>query len=58
MMYLRQHPLCEMCLAEGKATPATLVHHIQPIAQGGNALDTINLKALCQRCHNKTHSKG
>lgn len=56
-MYLRQHPLCEVCEAEGRVTPATMVHHKQPIKAGGRALDIENLMAVCVMCHNKIHSK-
>ena len=48
--YLRHHPLCVMCDAHGVATPATLVDHIVPLADGGtHAVD--NLQSLCVQCH-------
>ena len=28
--YIMEHPLCEMCLKEGKTTPIQEVHHIRP----------------------------
>ncbi len=33
--YAAAHPLCEMCLKEGRLTPVDEVHHIVPISQGG-----------------------
>ena len=52
--YAAAHPLCERCLAEGRATAMDEVHHIIPISQGGtHARD--NLMSLCRSCHNKIH---
>ncbi|WP_141304364.1 HNH endonuclease [Moorella sp. E306M] len=56
-MYLRQHPLCEMCEREGRVTPATMVHHKQPIRHGGEVLNMENLMAVCRACHDRIHSK-
>ena len=51
---LAAHPLCEMCLKEGRLTPVDEVHHIVPISQGGtHARD--NLMSLCRSCHTKIH---
>ena len=47
--YAAAHPLCEMCLKEGRLTPVDEVHHIVPISQGGtHARD--NLMSLCRSC--------
>lgn len=27
---LRRQPACEMCMREGRATPATVCHHVRP----------------------------
>ena len=52
--YAAVHPLCEMCLGEGRLTPVQEVHHILPVSQGGtHAMD--NLMSLCQSCHTKIH---
>ena len=52
--YAAAHPLCEMCLGEGRLTPVQEVHHILPVSQGGtHAMD--NLMSLCQSCHTKIH---
>lgn len=49
--------LCERCKAEGRLTPATLVHHKVRIADGGDRYDFNNLMALCYRCHERIHSE-
>jgi 5-methylcytosine-specific restriction protein A len=52
--YVKEHPLCEMCLKEGRLTPVEEVHHIKPISQGGTHARS-NLMSLCQSCHTKIH---
>lgn len=48
-MYLRRHPLCERCVG---LTPATMVHHIKPVAKYPELrLDPDNFMALCRDCH-------
>lgn len=64
--YLLEHPLCEICLAEGRTTAASDVHHIQSPFDDGlsdmerlyRLLDPCNLKALCQHCHGKLHGRN
>lgn len=52
--YAAAHPLCEICLRNGRLTPVEEVHHILPISKGGtHAKD--NLMSLCQSCHTKLH---
>ena len=61
--YLISHPLCEVCLDEGKVTPATDVHHINsPFDDGldeaeriGRLLSPTNIMALCRTCHGRLH---
>ena len=55
--YIRKHPLCEICLAEGKAVPAEQVHHRQPLAAGGTN-DEANLQSLCASCHSRVSAKS
>jgi len=52
--YVKAHPLCERCLAEGRITPVEEVHHILPVNRGGTN-DENNLMSLCRSCHNKIH---
>ena len=52
--YATAHPLCEMCLKEGRLTPVEEVHHIIPLADGGTNEES-NLMSLCRSCHEKIH---
>ena len=54
--------LCEECWKQGKAVPATEVHHIkhltpQNVKDPSIALNYDNLLALCEQCHDKMHKK-
>ena len=55
MTYLMHHPICERCRTDGRIAPATLVHHIKELGDGGARLDARNLMALCQPCHEEIH---
>lgn len=53
--------LCEKCLAQGRYTPATMVHHrieITPnnINNPDITLNWNNLQALCRDCHAEIHT--
>lgn len=53
--------LCECCLAEGRYTPAEIVHHKIPLTPDNIntahiALGFENLEALCRECHSMRHS--
>ncbi|GHU37769.1 HNH endonuclease [Clostridia bacterium] len=54
--FLQVHPLCELCKADGKLTPATLVHHEHKVSEGGGN-EWSNLQALCTVCHNRLHAE-
>ena len=45
--YVAEHPLCEMCLEQGKLTPVDEVHHVLPVSKGGTHARG-NLMALCR----------
>jgi len=49
-LYLSKHPLCEHCLEIDLLVPATEVHHIVPVSEGGGDEDA-NLMSLCKACH-------
>ena len=50
--YLSTHPLCVMCLAEGRTEAATVVHHVIDVADRPDlALDESNYQSLCKRHH-------
>ena len=51
-IYLAKHPLCAECEKAGRLTPATEIHHIIPLAQGGTDRDE-NLMGLCKSCHSR-----
>jgi 5-methylcytosine-specific restriction protein A len=48
---LKREPLCRLCLAKGRVTPATIADHIVPIAKGGAIHDIENMQPLCAPCH-------
>lgn len=48
---LREHPLCEDCANLGTVNPATDVDHRMALKDGGEPLDSANLRSLCHRCH-------
>lgn len=49
--YLKAHPLCERCDKQGKVEPATMVHHIRALRDGGDRLNPNNFMSLCFDCH-------
>ena len=52
--YLKHHPLCVMCLEQGKYTPATVIDHIKPVENGqSDPLFWVasNHQPLCRDCH-------
>ena len=54
--YVASHPLCELCLKNGRYVVAEEVHHKKPLAEGGTH-DWNNLIALCKACHARIHAK-
>ena len=50
--YIKAHSLCEECMKNKKTTPANEVHHIIPLAKGGDSSDE-NLMSLCTSCHSR-----
>ena len=54
--YVSSHPLCELCLKNGRYVVAEEVHHKKPLAEGGTH-DWNNLIALCKACHARIHAK-
>lgn len=58
-MFLREHPLCAACYAEGVLTPATVVDHIIP-HRGDQRLfwDKNNWQPLCKRHHDEKTGRG
>ena len=48
----RTHGLCEDCLAQNRIVPANVVDHINPLALGGQDIDS-NTRNLCDEHHSK-----
>ena len=52
--YLRKHPLCVRCMADGRYVKATVVDHIVPHRGDPKLMwDESNYQALCKKCHDK-----
>jgi 5-methylcytosine-specific restriction enzyme A len=53
-MFLRDHPLCEICLKDENVSIATVVDHIIP-HKGDKKLfwNESNHQALCKECHDR-----
>lgn len=58
----RENPLCEVCLMQGKITPAEHTHHIITFTNAKSeaerdklAFDYNNLISICSECHNRLH---
>ena len=55
--YIKRNPVCVICLKKDIITPANVVDHIKPIAEGGEALDVNNLQSLCTMHHNQKSAR-
>ena len=57
-LWLAQYPLCVMCQAEGKTTPATIVDHIEPHKGDWSKFhDPENFQSLCASHHGAKSAK-
>ena len=60
---LKEHGgLCQICIGKGLIEPAVEVHHIIPLTADNIddpriTLDSRNLMALCDACHEEQHKK-
>lgn len=61
---LRDYPLCQRCLEQGRSRASQLVHHIIPWQTGRTETEQDelmysydNLQCLCHVCHNEIHHK-
>ena len=52
-LVLADSPACKEC-----DRPATEVHHIQPVSDGGEPYEIDNLMPLCRLCHDRQHGGG
>lgn len=59
--YIMTHPLCEVCLADGRTTPAEDVHHKETFVNKQNwqeyAYNSNNLVSVCKHCHGLIHTQ-
>lgn len=55
--YVREHPVCEICIQSGKLVPVDEVHHKLPLTKGGTHAKE-NLIGLCKSCHSKIHAEN
>ena len=62
--FLLQHPLCELCILEGRTTPTEEIHHRIEFLSGVTdedrwklLLDPDNLQALCEYHHHEIHNQ-
>ena len=54
MFHLKRFPLCNRCQADSKLVPATDVHHIHDVSDGGPLLPgSEGLESLCHSCHSR-----
>ena len=59
LAYLRDHPLCVMCQADGRVTAATVVDHI--VAHRGDRVlfwDRNNWQSLCATHHSRDNPRA
>ena len=57
--FLAKNPLCHRCLSERRFTPATEVHHVEPVMVAPHRrLDWSNLMSLCHPCHMVIEAEG
>lgn len=49
---LRENPLCETCLSEGRIVSANVAHHLIPHRGDRDLFYKGKLKSLCDKCHN------
>lgn len=56
---IRERPLCEDCLDQGRVTPAEELHHMVKIKDDpSRRLDEDNARMLCGPCHDKRTARG
>lgn len=58
MTWLKQFPLCKLCLDVGVTTAATVVDHVTP--HRGSAVlfwDRSNWQSLCKHCHDSVKQR-
>jgi 5-methylcytosine-specific restriction protein A len=54
---LRRQPLCELCMAAGKVTEATVADHDPPHRGVWELFIAGSLESLCKRCHDSVKQR-
>ena len=54
---LREQPLCEFCLKDGKVTPARIADHVTPHKGDESLFWFGRLQSLCAKCHDSTKKR-
>ena len=55
-MFATRHPLCKVCVKQGRDKALDVVHHIKSIEERPDLrLDMDNLQSLCTEHHEKIH---
>ncbi|MGU3418515.1 HNH endonuclease [Methylobacterium sp. D54C] len=54
---LRAEPLCRLCLAEGRVTPAVVCDHVEPHRGDVDLFWAGPFQSLCKSCHSSTKQK-
>ena len=49
--------MCARCRREWRRSLAVLVHHVEPIRQGGDPWNESNLEPVCNACHEAAHAE-
>ena len=52
----RDGGLCVRCRAEGRMVLAEIVHHREPILDGGDPWSIENCESVCRPCHAERHA--
>lgn len=62
--FLKEHPICKICLEHNRVSPTTQIHHAIPFLRGHSIeeqwnlfLDEKNLIPVCDKCHTALHVK-
>ena len=50
--YVKEFPLCQVCIVKGKIRRVNVVDHIREIKDGGGLVDMDNVISMCYSCHN------
>jgi len=55
---LRDEPLCRLCLADGRVTPAVVCDHVEPHRGDVDLFWAGPFQSLCKSCHSSAKQKN